>query len=29
MVAFIQGTLGDDVWEMMEIGYEHPTKAMT
>ena len=24
--AFIQGTLGDEVQEMIETGYEHPTK---
>lgn len=25
MIAFIQGTLGDDVWDLIENGYTHPT----
>jgi len=26
MVAFIEGTLGDDVWDAIEKGYTFPTK---
>ena len=26
MIAFIQGTLGDEVWEVIENGYTFPTK---
>ena len=26
MIAFIQGTLGDDVWDIVENGYIFPTK---
>ena len=29
MVAFIQGTLGDDVWDIIENGYNYPTKPAT